>query len=50
LQHRDLQHPISPATVEKRASISVFLPTSEKTLAFEYRVMSLVIVSVPKAP
>jgi hypothetical protein len=30
--------------------ISVFLPTSENAWAFVYRVMSLVMVSVPKAP
>ena len=39
--------PRSPATVEKRANISVCLPTSEKILALLYRVMSFVTVKVP---
>src|SRR5690625_2028062 len=42
--------PRSPATVLKRANISVFLPTSLKMLARVYWVMSLVTVKVPKAP
>ena len=42
--------PRSPATVLKRANISVFLPTSLKILARVYLVMSLVTVNVPKAP
>jgi len=39
--------PRSPATVENRTTISVFLPTSAKTLADVYCVMSLVTVKVP---
>src|SRR5664280_218341 len=42
--------PRSPATVEKRANMSVFLPTEEKMLAFVYAVMSCVVVKVPNAP
>src|SRR5215472_16053728 len=42
--------PGSPATVEKRRNASVFLPIAEKSFAFEYLEMSLVMVSVPKAP
>ena len=42
--------PRSPATVVKRANISVFLPTSLKILARVYRVMSWVTVKAPKAP
>ena len=42
--------PRSPATVVKRANISVFLPTALKIFARVYRVMSLVTVNVPKAP
>ena len=42
--------PRSPATVVKRANISVFLPTSLKILARVYFVMSFVTVKVPKAP
>src|SRR5690606_21782485 len=42
--------PRSPATVVKRANISVFLPTDSKIFARVYLVMSLVTVKVPKAP
>src|SRR3546814_3751410 len=42
--------PRSPATVVKRANISVFLPTFEKIAARVYLLMSLVTVKVPKAP
>ncbi|SCU55190.1 Uncharacterised protein [Staphylococcus aureus] len=42
--------PRSPATVEKRANISVCLPISENILAFVYFVISLVTVNVPNAP
>ncbi|KAL7699147.1 hypothetical protein N2W54_004099 [Lotmaria passim] len=42
--------PFSPATVEKRTNMSVFLPTSEKIFALVYCVMSCVTVKVPKAP
>src|SRR5690606_1994994 len=42
--------PRSPATVVKRANISVCLPTLEKIAARVYLVMSLVTVKVPKAP
>src|SRR3546814_2827198 len=42
--------PRSPATVVKRANISVFLPTFEKIAARVYFVMSWVTVKVPKAP
>ena len=42
--------PRSPATVEKRANIGVFLPISEKILALLYLVMSWVTVKVPNAP
>src|SRR5260370_32980354 len=42
--------PRSPATVEKRANISVCLRTSEKICALVYLVMSWVTVNVPKAP
>ena len=42
--------PRSPATVVKRANISVFLPTSLKILARVYWVMSFVTVKVPNAP
>jgi hypothetical protein len=39
--------PRSPATVEKRANRSVFLPTWEKIFALVYLVMSWVTVKVP---
>src|SRR6266851_1872603 len=42
--------PRSPATVEKRANIGVFLPISAKILALVKRVMSCVTVKVPWAP
>src|SRR5690606_37551504 len=42
--------PRSPATVEKRANISVCLPASEKIAALVYLVMSWVTVKVPHAP
>ena len=42
--------PRSPATVVKRANISVFLPTFEKIAARVYFVMSWVTVKVPNAP
>src|SRR3546814_17019607 len=42
--------PRSPATVVKRANISVFLPTFEKIAARVYLLMSLVTVKVPTAP
>src|SRR3546814_13166762 len=42
--------PRSPATVVKRANISVFLPTFEKIAARVYLLMSLVTEKVPKAP
>src|SRR5450756_97584 len=42
--------PRSPATEEKRANMSVFLPTAEKIFAFVYLVMSWVTVKVPNAP
>src|SRR3546814_9766298 len=42
--------PRSPATVVKRANISVFLPTFVKISARVYLLMSLVTVKVPKAP
>src|SRR5690606_42088677 len=42
--------PRSPATVVKRANISVCLPTLEKIAARVYFVMSWVTVKVPKAP
>ncbi len=42
--------PRSPATVEKRANISVCLPISENILALVYLVISCVTVKVPKAP
>ena len=42
--------PRSPATVEKRANSSVFLPISEKIFALVYLVMSCVTVKVPYAP
>src|ERR1700712_2382577 len=42
--------PRSPATVEKRANISVFLPIAEKIAARVYLVMSWVTVKVPNAP
>ena len=41
--------PISPATVEKRASMSVWVP-GWRTAALVYRLMSPVISRVPKAP
>src|SRR3546814_16835488 len=42
--------PRSPATVVKRANISVFFPTFEKIAARVYLLMSLVTVKVPKPP
>src|SRR5471032_2876625 len=42
--------PRSPATVEKRMKMSVFLPTSENSAARVYLLMSWVTVKVPKAP
>src|ERR1700692_3897030 len=42
--------PRSPATVEKRANISVSLPTPEKIAERVYFVMSCVTVKVPNAP
>src|SRR5690606_38754545 len=42
--------PRSPATVEKRANISVCFPTSPKILALVYWEMSWVTVKVPNAP
>ncbi len=39
--------PRSPATVEKRANSSVFLPFLENSAALVYLVMSLVTVNVP---
>src|SRR5690606_40261246 len=42
--------PISPATVENRANISVCFPISLNILALVYCVMSWVTVKVPKAP
>src|SRR5699024_3999307 len=38
--------PRSPVTVEKRANMSVFLPTTENIFAFVYFVMSLVTLNV----
>jgi hypothetical protein len=42
--------PFSPATVENRASTSVFLPIWLNSFALVYFVMSLVTVNVPNAP
>src|SRR5450830_1261203 len=42
--------PRSPATMEKRTNMSVFLPMAEKILALVYLVMSWVTVKLPNAP
>src|SRR5664279_595788 len=42
--------PRSPATMEKRANMSVFFPTAAKILALVYLVMSCVTVKAPNAP